>query len=765
MPDLKDHDEGTPNEPARRTSTGLLALALIGILAIVAFAVHPRIYYLPPRKVDVLLLVCAVLCLLPAFRPVLQRTLQGPALLLALCMVAFSLSASLAEGHGWPRLRQTLLLVAFVLLTLASREVFWEHGARILGALVLVGGVLGALALGQIAGFDTIYASAGRDSPFLAVATFANTNAFAAVAAPLFAVACARSLCAPAGRVLPLLAAALLAAGLTGARSRGGWLAAAVGLLAVFWLLRHERSRTALLSLAVAVLVGTGAALLLQHPESEAQQKPLGLGLERHSNVVRWSMARGSLALIQEAPWFGQGPGQFRVEYPRHREQQEAAVPTRYGTTSEVDHPHSMPLRIAVEGGLVTAALLGAFLLAVLWHLRGMDAAWQGDDGSGRAALLAGMLAFCTSSLTWSTLQHAEVLVIAALLAGGALASRVEWETVRGGGLRLGTRLVAVGLTVAFLGVSLPGLVGATQTLRATAGETLRESELLALGRAAGNDPFDLDRQKLVGGIYHQALVLYPEREDLLVAGMEKCSQRALAVHPQHVDSLERLAEAAVRRGQPERARRFLERIWKLEPWRGGVEEELAALQQRLGRGAEAARLRADQVRRVEELGPVLEQAEVWRRDGHARQAAQLLDALRARFGGQAELHRQYALVLKDLGDSAGRDREMHRAQLAYALESLRLGETEVARSSNLRLARRFGPDETLSLALLEACIDVTEGRREQAAKKLSASFSQPPTRVPVWLLEGCRELWQEPALAPLLEALALPEPGSEPGG
>ena len=61
-----------------------------------------------------------------------------------------------------------------------AREVAWEQGDALLRALGWLGTLLGAVAVAQVLGLDPIY---GADAPRVAVATFGNSNAFAAFAA------------------------------------------------------------------------------------------------------------------------------------------------------------------------------------------------------------------------------------------------------------------------------------------------------------------------------------------------------------------------------------------------------------------------------------------------------------------------------------------------------------------------------------------------------------------------------------------------------
>src|SRR5262249_51354725 len=153
-----------------------------------------------------------------------------------------------------------------------------------------------------------------------------------------------------------------------------------------------------------SLAAGLALGLLAQHAGSAAPElaaKPLGLGLERTSNVVRLDVARGTAALASRHLLLGVGPGGFRDAYPEVRPGREARTPTREGYGSEVDHPHCEPLRQLAEGGV--PALL-AFALALLSTWRALAASRgsaRSDDGRLRAGLLGAVAAWCVSGLFW----------------------------------------------------------------------------------------------------------------------------------------------------------------------------------------------------------------------------------------------------------------------------------------------------------------------------------------------------------------------------
>jgi O-antigen ligase len=559
------------------------------------------------------------------------------------------------------------------------------------------------------------------------VATFGNTNAFAAFAAPCLALAAGRAARAKAWP--SLLAAALLAAALLLARSRGGWLAGAIGALVA--LLVAQRRELAWRRAGLAVAAGVGLGLLLElaaAQEGELASKPLGLGRERTSNLVRLDVARASLRLIGEHPLAGSGPGSFRDAYPRFRLEREARTPTREGAASEVDHPHDEWLRLLAEGGALTAGAMALAALAAALALSRAAKISRDDDGGGKAALAGAGAAWLAGSLPWSTLYDPSTALLGALLAGAALAGEIEVAASKPN-----ERWLARGGTVLLLGLALvlavPTLLAEAADWRAARDGRLDRADLDSLERAASLDRFTLERQYSVGLQFLAAARLATSgaagaSANASVADGElgrarDCFERALDLSPNHVASIEALAEVEARRGDVVRAKSLLGRARALEPWRPGAEEAAAALLMSLGQELAAARARLD-AEGDAAVAPLFEEAKRMRAAGRVRPAAQVLDLIAPRAPEDGDLWRELALAWKDLGDDSEYRRAFRRSQVAYALAALADGRSEDART-NLGLARRDAPPGDTALEeLLESCVDLQRARLDEARARLS---------------------------------------------
>ena len=184
-------------------------------------------------------------------------------------------------------------------------------------------------------------------------ATFALTNSLAGFLAPWLVVLAGIACCDVRNRkrllgVMILLVPVAVCLFLT--HSRGGCLAAVLGLALVWPIARGKMSRfgwkapLAVVVVAVALAVTAAAIGKLDY---ETAQKSLGYRLQY------W---RSSLDMIDDHPWLGCGPGNFQDAYTRYK------LPE---ASEEVADPHNFLLEIWTTAGTPAAmaflAVLGCF--------------------------------------------------------------------------------------------------------------------------------------------------------------------------------------------------------------------------------------------------------------------------------------------------------------------------------------------------------------------------------------------------------------------
>lgn len=269
-----------------------------------------------------------------------------------------------AAFKGLMKLVSYLGVYALMRQLLAEAPIWWD---RILAAL-LVGELASAvMAIRQLYG-DTGELARWADPNSVADGTIRvygpleNPNLLAGYLIPILPLALV-ALLRWQGWPRRLFAAAALILGATAlflTYSRGGWLGmvAALGVLVLLLVLRQTRSWPTLWRrLFPLLLVAIAAAVLVV---AVTQIEPLRIrvmslvaGRQDSSNNFRINVWMAALAMIQDRPWIGIGPGNsaFNLIYPLYQQPKFNALSA-----------YSVPLELLVEGG-VPGLLAGLGLL------------------------------------------------------------------------------------------------------------------------------------------------------------------------------------------------------------------------------------------------------------------------------------------------------------------------------------------------------------------------------------------------------------------
>lgn len=344
------------------------ALAWLFLAALV-LPFHPYwVDFEQVRRGLLLVLAGGCLALLPRLRPVRgELAALGFFLFLVACAaIGWLADAWLRDGKQMPsfqpweavyRLAHWLALLVALRLGAATRERSAQPFAWLL-LLTSLFGLLQRLGIAQIAGYGV------EREP---VSVFGNLNVAAewtAVAAMAVAVGLPRT----TGRDRGVALLALLLAGAYAVvnQSRSALVALPIGLL-LLAVLRRDR-----LPLPLATVLLGGALGLLAHttawrPEPvDAAAATAELRRGTSTLAVRLEIAKGATRLFAESPVFGRGPGQFAVQYPRFRSQDEIEA-SSHGRqfATEVRTAHDDWLELLVDGGLPALLLFAAMLFAL----------------------------------------------------------------------------------------------------------------------------------------------------------------------------------------------------------------------------------------------------------------------------------------------------------------------------------------------------------------------------------------------------------------
>jgi len=299
-------------------------------------------------------------------------------------------------------------------------------------------------------------------------ATFALTNSLAGYLAPWLVVAMGvAALGRWRGAMGIFLVVASVGTCLLLTKSRSAFIAAAVGL-ALVGLVRLLQRRSlgwklplAGLAVAAALVVGAVAVGGLDREVLSEAGKSLGYRLQY------W---RSTRAMIEDRPWLGCGPGQFKNVYPAYK------LPE---ASEEVADPHNFLLEVWATAGtgavLALVAVLGCFAWAIWRH--GHDArGTQADDDQAKTpeddvpdgsrwvfgGALAGFLLAWPMGLMGTTMPSLAMLWLGLPLAAAVVFLLRDW-TGRG---RLPVAVVAIGLVALLVnllaagGIGFPGVAG-----------------------------------------------------------------------------------------------------------------------------------------------------------------------------------------------------------------------------------------------------------------------------------------------------------------
>ncbi|MFC4496718.1 O-antigen ligase family protein [Streptomyces ovatisporus] len=182
----------------------------------------------------------------------------------------------------------------------------------------------------------------------------------------------------------------------------------AAGLAVLLWSLavgRVRRRRVPLAALALAATTVTGVTFAVA---ADALPHPVTTALESRLTEHRTELWEDALRLVREKPLTGTGPDTFGE-----------LSPTTHRAAGADGKPHSAPLQLAAEQGVVGLMLLAA---AYVWLMAALRESPRGTPVVLTAA--AALSALAALSSIGNALSFTQVTAGAALLAGTATARR-----------------------------------------------------------------------------------------------------------------------------------------------------------------------------------------------------------------------------------------------------------------------------------------------------------------------------------------------------
>ncbi|MBD8869498.1 O-antigen ligase family protein [Nocardioides donggukensis] len=272
---------------------------------------------------------------------------------------------------------EVLLVVAMVTVLRSAR-----HVDQVVNALLLAGGAISGWAL-VTSGEATAYLD-GAVLADRASGPFAQPNELGLLAAALLVLAVGVGITTtrPTTRLLCVASGGLLLAALAESFSRGAWIGAAAGLVALAVLSPPSRRALALvcvLGAGTGGLLATLGSSLSAAVATRLASIPEASGNPYDERTLIWAE---SLRQLQDRPLTGQGPGSFSAAA-----QSAAAESAAGGARLEAEHGHHLFLTVAAEYGLLGLTALLALIAGLIAITTGRRAWATTPPGRGRSLL------------------------------------------------------------------------------------------------------------------------------------------------------------------------------------------------------------------------------------------------------------------------------------------------------------------------------------------------------------------------------------------
>ena len=207
-------------------------------------------------------------------------------------------------------------------------------------------------------------------------------------------------------RVTLMLIVGLQLAGILASKSRGGLGGALLVLLPALPLLLRGRATTRTVTAAVLAMIAVPTLLLV----GPAMMERVGdLPMEWTSAQGRGAVARTSLSLLRDFPFFGTGGGSFEWVFATRRPPE---ILGRY------NYAHNDYLQLLIEAGALGLLLA---LAPVMMGIRRLVLGWRAGHWPRRIPLLLALLAALLHELVDFGFQIPSNAALFALLAGAAL--------------------------------------------------------------------------------------------------------------------------------------------------------------------------------------------------------------------------------------------------------------------------------------------------------------------------------------------------------
>ena len=320
------------------------------------------------------------------------KLLWPPLAWVVLAFMAYAVARYFTADIEYVARQETIqvLLFGFLFFAVLNNLRGQEEISIVSGVLIAVGTFTACYAVAQLtrnsnAVWNQISPYVGRAS-----GTYISSNNLSCLLAMLLPLALAYLLVGKVNIVTRILlgyAAVAMAAGLAVTFSRGGWIAAAAGIILLLGILLGHGNHRLKAALLLAVML-TGGGFLTSHYLSKtvgymrrvvAPDEAASLQVVDTSVDSRLMIWRSAVQMWKDYPWCGMGPAHFDYRFREYRPEGMQARPDR----AHNDYLNLLADWGAVGGGIVLAGMgIFIFWLKKTWpHVRREE----NDFGSGQS--------------------------------------------------------------------------------------------------------------------------------------------------------------------------------------------------------------------------------------------------------------------------------------------------------------------------------------------------------------------------------------------
>ncbi len=397
-----------------------------------------------------------------------QRLLLPPLLWPGLGFVAYAVWRAMNTDVTYPARRELLLIVivAIVFLVALNNLYRQEPTQWVIHALVVLGTLVAAYALFQWMTSSTRILWLQQPPQYFkrAGGTFVNPNHLAGFLGLILPLAVAQVFVGRTAALTKILhgyGALVMLGGIAVSMSRGGWLAVTVGVFGLFcWLAWRRRELRLPVAVAFVVVAGSGWFFFERSEKARARIENINRDGNIDSGQGRGVLWRPAWAMWRDHPWWGVGPAQFDVRFPRYRAPRNQASP---------GHVHNEYLNLLTDYGIAGAGLAALTVLALGWGtMRTLKYVERGPGdlgsrSSNRTAFFLGAVFGLVSLAVHCFVDfnlHIPAIAVTAALLAALLAAHIRFATERfwltpNIVVRLALTLAAIGTFVWMMPVAL----------------------------------------------------------------------------------------------------------------------------------------------------------------------------------------------------------------------------------------------------------------------------------------------------------------------